>query len=67
MLADARAHQKHAVASSWGHGTHQGHHLPLATCLWAPWGAPRSIRCHPAGDPGCPRWLQGMSLVIDAA
>lgn len=34
MLADARAHQKHVVASSWGHGIQLGHlpgHLPAAT------------------------------------
>lgn len=54
MLADARAHHKHAVASSWGHCSHRGH-LPR----------PHAHR-HPGvppGDPICPRWPQGTSLV----
>lgn len=58
MLADARAHQKHAVASSRGHGTRQGH-LPRPPAHGHPGVAPEAPVYRPAGDPGCPRWPQG--------
>lgn len=55
MLPDARAHHKHVVTSSRGHGSQQGH-LPRPPAR----GHPAVTLEAPAGDPaGDPRWPQG--------